>query len=73
MQTTSRRPVYQHGRLVGSLPGDFSPHAVRSKSFLYDFRPGDFVEDGEGWRAHPTLGLGDLESVPGFQRAEEGR
>lgn len=63
-----RRPVYQDGRKVGTLPGSFDPSAIRSSTFLYDPRPGDFVEDGDGWRADRKLGPGDLEAVVGFQR-----
>jgi len=63
-----RRPVYQAGRKVGTLPGAFDPYAVRSSSFLYDPRPGDFVEDGDGWRADRMLGPGDLDAVVGFAR-----
>lgn len=61
-----RYDVYQNGRHVGtmgSLP-------VRSTSWLYDPRPGDFrVETREGQQvivADPTLGPGDLEAVAGF-------
>lgn len=64
-----RRPVFWHGDMVGTVPGDFNPRHVRSGSFVYDPRAGDFTEDDKGWTASPTLGLGDLELVDGFQTA----
>lgn len=62
-----RRPVYHCGTLVGTLPGSFDPLRVRSRTWLYDPRPGDFVADGDGWRAAPTLGPGDIEAIEGFR------
>ena len=59
-------PVMQHGRRVGYLPPSFDPTAIRSTSFLYDPRPGDFRREADVWVASRTLGPGDLESVPGF-------
>lgn len=64
-----RKPVFQHGRKVGTLPGSFDPQAARSLSFLYDPRPGDFVEHEGGWRAAPSLGPGDLDAIEGFSRS----
>lgn len=59
-------PVIQHGRRIGWLPPSFDPMRIKSTSFLYEPRPGDFVRDGEHWNASRTLGPGDLEAVPGF-------
>lgn len=64
-----RRPVYQSGRKIGTLPGSFDPNCVRSSSWLYEPRRGDFVEDGDGWRADPMLGPGDICAVAGFKFA----
>jgi hypothetical protein len=64
-----RLPVRQGGELVGTVPADFDPYFIRSKSFLYDPRPGDFTREGTCWIANAALGLGDLEAVPGFVRA----
>ena len=61
-----RVDVMQHGRKVGTVPATFEPTAVRSTSFFYDVRQGDFVRDGETWVASRMLGPGDLEAVPGF-------
>ena len=61
-----RVDVMQHGRKVGTLPATFEPTAVRSTSFFYDVRHGDFTREGDVWIASRTLGPGDLEAVPGF-------
>lgn len=63
---TERVPVIQHGKRIGSVPGDFDHMHIKSKSPWYDPRPGDFVRKGEEWVASRTLGPGDLEAVPGF-------
>lgn len=63
-----RLPVIQCGRRVGTLPPDFDPMAIKSRSFLYDPRPGDFRLEGKAWVASPTLGGGDFECIPGFER-----
>lgn len=63
---TERLPVMQSGRRVGSVPPMFDPISIKSNTFLYDPRPGDFVRDGDVWIASSTLGTGDLEAVPGF-------
>lgn len=62
-----RVPVYQRGRLIGSLPYSFHTATFKSKSFLYDQRPGDFkrTRDG-GWEVANSMGPGDLEAIPGF-------
>lgn len=67
-----RIPVIQEGRLVGSLPAWFDPWAARSLSFLFDIRDGDYVRKGDTWIAHRTLGPGDLDCTPGFQREPVG-
>lgn len=61
--------VYQGGRLIGYLP-----HLpTRSKSGIYDIRPGDFrfddLGDGPVIVAHNGLGPGDLACVEGFEDA----
>lgn len=66
---TERSDVMQHGRKVGSLPGDFDPLNIKSKTFLYEPRYGDFRREGDVWLASRTLGPSDLEAVPGFRRA----
>lgn len=65
----SRLPVMQRGEMVGALPASFDPLHIKSKSALYDPRPGDFRLDGKRWIAAPMLGLGDLQAVEGFQPA----
>lgn len=65
---TERVPVMQCGKRVGSLPPDFDSMRIKSLSFLYDPRPGDFVRDGDAWVASKMLGPGDFEMVPGFRR-----
>lgn len=71
---TKRADVKQHGRRVGTLPPNFDPSSIKSTSFFYDPRPGDFRREGEHWIAASDLGPGDLEAVPGFvwDRTEEG-
>lgn len=63
---TERAAVIQDGKHVGTVPPDFDPLAIKSKSFFYDPRPGDFRREGDAWVANRTLGPGDLECVPGF-------
>jgi hypothetical protein len=63
-----RLPIMQRGRRVGTVAPDFDSLAIKSRSFLYDPRPGDFIRDGNVWIASPTLGPGDFECIPGFQR-----
>ncbi len=58
--------VTQHGRKIGTVPGDFDPFTIKSKNYFYDPRPGDFRRDGDVWIASRMLGPGDLEAVPGF-------
>lgn len=62
-------PVYQHGEMVGTVPFDFEPALIKSRSMLYDPRPGDFRRVTRGWEASPQLGPGDLQCVPGFVAA----
>lgn len=64
--THERVPVFQSGKQIGTVPGDFDPMLIKSKSFLYDPRPGDFKRTNEGWIATRMLGPGDMEAVPGF-------
>ena len=68
----SRLPVYQCGRIVGTVPASFMPDPSASRSPLYDVRPGDWTPTEDGWRANPMLGLGDLAAMPGFVRSGEG-
>lgn len=68
---TKRAPVLQGGHQVGTVPGDFDPMAIKSRSFMYDPRPGDFVRKGDHWIASNSLGTGDLGAIPGF-RFEDG-
>lgn len=63
---TERVPVMQDGRQIGTVPPSFDPQRIESTSPLYDPRAGDFVRAGDAWSAHPMLGDGDLEAVPGF-------
>lgn len=64
---TGRVPVFHHGERVGTVPTEFDPAFIKSKSFFYDPRPGDFTRTPEGWLAHHSMGPGDVASVPGFQ------
>lgn len=66
-----RLPVFQRGVEVGSVPADFEPCAVKPTTFLYDVRPGDFKRTDKGWEACRTLGPGDLDAIPEFQRKEQ--
>lgn len=63
---TERVAVMWAGRKSGTLPPDFDPMGIKSKTWLYDPRPGDFTREGDTWVASPKLGPGDLEAVPGF-------
>lgn len=65
----SRVPIYQAGRLVGTMPPDFNG-AARSTSFMYDPRPNDFKPRDDGFDADPKLGPGDLTAIPGFRPSE---
>lgn len=58
--------VTQHGRKIGTVPGDFDPLFIKSKNYFYDPRPGDFIREGDVWIASRMLGPGDLAAVPGF-------
>lgn len=61
-----RVDVIQRGKKIGTVPAAFEPSAIKSTSYFYDVRAGDFVRDGDKWIASGTLGPGDLEAVPGF-------
>lgn len=63
---TERLPVMLHGTRWGTMAPDFDPSNVRSNSFWYDPRPGDFKREGDTWVAARTLGPGDVECVVGF-------
>lgn len=63
---TDRVPVLQNGQQIGTVPPSFDPLKIKSTSFWYEPRAGDFVLDGDAWVASRTLGPGDLEAVPGF-------
>lgn len=64
-----RLPVMLGGLMVGTLPADLDPSAIRSRSDFYDPRPGDLVRSGSRWIASETLGQGDLDAIQGFRRA----
>jgi hypothetical protein len=70
-KATDRVVVMQDGRRVGTAPGDFDPYFIKSTSFMYDPRPGDFKREGDVWVASRMLGGGDLECVPGFVWSRE--
>jgi hypothetical protein len=55
------------GPCIGTVPADFDPAFVKSRSAFYDPRPGDFVRDGDVWIVNPMLGPGDLQAIPGFR------
>lgn len=65
-----RIPVFQRGKEIGSVPATFDPIAIKPTTFLYDVRPGDFRRTDKGWEASKTLGPGDLDAIPEFQRGE---
>lgn len=65
---TERAPVMQYGRRIGTLPPDFDPGNIKSRSFLYDPRPGDFRREGDVWIVGRTMGASDIDMVPGFRR-----
>jgi len=58
--------VVQDGRVVGTVSASFSPYFARSKSMLFDVRPGDFKEIDGKIHASKMLGYGDLLSLEGF-------
>lgn len=62
-------PVYQRGQMVGTVPFDFEPAMIKSKTMLYDPRPGDFRRTKTGWEASPQMGPGDLLAISGFNSA----
>lgn len=64
-------PVHQFGRLIGTVPGNFHPGMIKSRSFFYEPRHGDFIRKKYHWEASPTLGSGDLDAIPGFIRSRE--
>lgn len=64
---TGRVTVLQDGLRIGSVPADFDPTTIKSRSAMYDVRQGDFRRDGKVWVASGSLGLGDLQAVPGLK------
>ncbi len=62
--------VIQDGRKVGELPAFWSPLVAVSRSFLYDYRPGDLTLIDGKWHAHHSLGAGDLDMIVGFVRKD---
>lgn len=65
---TERVPVIRNGRRIGTMPPDFDPAFARSISFMYDYRPGDLVRDGDTWMVGRSMGAGDIDCVAGFVR-----
>jgi hypothetical protein len=65
---TERLPVIQYGRRIGTMAPDFDPASVRSNSFMYDPRPGDFRREGDKWVVGKTMGASDVDCVAGFVR-----
>ena len=63
---TERVPVMQGGEQIGTVPPSFDPLKIKSMSFWYEPRAGDFILEGDVWVASRTLGPGDIEAVPGF-------
>lgn len=61
---TGRVTVLQDGLRVGTVPADFDPSNIKTRTMLYDPRPGDFRREGKVWIASSALGLGDLQAVP---------
>lgn len=59
-------PVLHRGRRIGTVPCDFDPTRIKSLSFLYEPRPGDFVRRGDHWDAADTMMPGDFSAIPGF-------
>jgi len=55
---TERVPVIFHGLRVGTLPGDFDAQNVKSLSWLYDPRPGDFKREDGAWIVGRAVGPG---------------
>ena len=53
-------PVVYCGEIVGTLPASFDPRRVKSCTFLYQAREGDFRLEGGKWVADRMLGPGDL-------------
>jgi hypothetical protein len=68
---TERLPVIKNGERIGTMAPDFDPDNVRSNSFFYDPRPGDFRQEGDAWIAARNLGASDPDCVVGFIRDSE--
>lgn len=65
---TERMPVIRNGQRIGTMPPAFDPAFARSISFMYDYRPGDLVRDGDSWIVGRSMGAGDIDCVAGFVR-----
>jgi len=52
-------PVYQSGRMIGTL-SQLWDHTTARNTMMYQPRPGDFRREGDRWIADPMLGPGDL-------------
>ena len=63
----ARLDLIEDGRKIGTLPGSFDPMNVKSGSFCYKPRRGDFEMRGNQVHMIAHLGAGDLESIPGFR------
>jgi hypothetical protein len=62
---SDRTYIYQNGALVGSIPAG---QALRSRSFVFDIRFGDFRRRADGgYDAHPSICPGDFEALAGFR------
>lgn len=66
-----RVPVTQDGKVIGTMPAEFDPDFIKSTSFFYDPRPGDFIRTPSGWEAARSLGPGDFEAITGFAWSRE--
>ena len=62
-----RLDLIENGCKIGTLPGSFDPMNVKSGSFWYKPRRGDFEMRGNQVHMIAHLGPGDLESIPGFR------
>ena len=63
---SERVKVIQDGAVIGSFPPDFDPMAIRSTSYFYRPRTGDFTRRHDAWVVCGSLGPADLEAIPGF-------
>ena len=61
-------PVYQRGKKIGTVPAMFDPITMKSSSFLYEPRGGDFIRESDRWVAARNLCPGDFDAIDGFVR-----